>query len=710
MESPNDIRIFRSLVRQALSNLSALVGIYDKEYRLLWHNMYFEETFKGALNGYPRTCLDHLHEESGCPEHLLKKTFESGSIQQGIFKISGEEIAERYFKTLTFPVSDSNSENSHVIEISWDIEETPAYESLLSGQNALLHNLANASLDAILTLDKDDRIIFWNKGAEKLFGFTIEEVMQQHFSVIVPERPDTEREIEMMRQLVHAQGYAKNFETELKAKDGRNIRVEITLAFLNPDRWEQSGSYLIIRDISARKNLEYIFRQSIDQLSKLHEIANLLHRCTSKEEIFRAMMISVTAGEGLRFNRAFLLMLNTETQMLEGTLAIGPADSEEARLIWQQMPQRFHSLQEIHESYRSGETDLTTKVMDIVRALSTSMNESSNLLIQAVKNRSSYLVHNGTTNVDFDSEICYIINNDTFAVIPIISRERVVGVLIVDNVFNREPITDKDIDALEIFVTQAGLALENILLQAKLSMRLGELEKAYSNLQDSQEKLVRAERLATIGEVVTKVSHEIRNPLVNIGGFSYRLRDKLPKDTEEYKCIDIIAFESRRLEKILDNILSYTAILEPKKELCNIQDLINQNLLVVMDDLQKNEIAIHLELMETDLVVNVDPNQMTQVFLNLLRNSMQAMPKGGKLTIITKLENGSLVITLKDTGTGIKKNDLDKLFQPFYTTRSRGLGLGLPISRQILENHGGRLTVESAYKKGASFNIFLPVS
>lgn len=703
-------RILRNLIRPVLTNLGAQLAIYQKDCTLLWANDNYREEFGVYPDEIRRTCLDHFHDDERCPGYLIRKTCEARTIQNSVFKTQDKNGFIKYFNVFTFPVYDNKRNLSNIIEISWDISKDVAFDSVSGEQNALLRNLADTSLDAILVINEKDLITFWNKGAEKLLGYRFDEVIHSDFRMIFPEQEQTKQELYLMQQLLHVQGYLKNFETELRKKDGQLVKVEITRAFVKPERKEQMGSYLIVRDISARKNLEYMFRKTIEKLAKLHEISDLLHRSTFEEEIYQIMLVSVTAGEGLKFNRAFLSMTNYDNQLLEGKLAVGPANLEEAGKIWEQIPQQFNSLEEILDSFRNRDLQKHEKIMESVDALTTPLGDVSSIMIQAIKNRKSYLVRDGKCDVDFDPRICYILNNDTFAVIPIIVKEAAIGILIVDNAYNKEQITLEDIDALEIFATQAGLALENARLQANISARLKELEIAYNTLQDSQDKLVRSERLAAIGEVVAKVSHEIRNPLVNIGGFSNRLMKSSEPKSDAYRYLDIISKESIRLEKILDDILNYSTMFQPKKELCNLGDLLQKNLLIIMDDLQKQSIALQLELDEANRIVLVDPNQMTQVFLNIIRNCIQAMPKGGKLTLKCRKNMDFIVVEIKDTGIGIKKKELEQLFQPFYTTKSKGLGLGLPISQQIMTNHGGRIEVKSRYQRGTTFLIYLPVT
>ena len=233
---------------------------------------------------------------------------------------------------------------------------------------------------------------------------------------------------------------------------------------------------------------------------------------------------------------------------------------------------------------------------------------------------------------------------------------------------------------LEIFATQAGFSLENARLQKSISLRLKELEKAYGTLQDSQNKLVKSERLATIGEVVANVSHEIRNPLVNIGGFAKRLLRKSDPQSQDFQYLEIIADETRRLENILGDILNYSS------------------------EVRQNAIALSLNCDEADCIRCIDSNQITEVFLNIMRNCIQAMPKGGKMLV-------TVSAAIKNTGIGIRKKDMEYLFQPFYTTKSNGLGCGwLPISRQIMKVHGGFMEIRSKYRKGTTFEIYFPTS
>ncbi len=156
MNTSSNKREFLSRIRQALENLGAQVAIYGEDYNVIWSNDLYKEMMDSYPDGMVRECLDHLHTESGCPAFLLKNVYDAGAIQQSVFKCQYGEGETRYFKSLIFPIFDKETYQKNAIELSWYISKEAAYEIIMSGHNALLQNLANASLDAIIVLNLDN--------------------------------------------------------------------------------------------------------------------------------------------------------------------------------------------------------------------------------------------------------------------------------------------------------------------------------------------------------------------------------------------------------------------------------------------------------------------------------------------------------------------------------------------------------------------------
>ena len=224
-----------------------------------------------------------------------------------------------------------------------------------------------------------------------------------------------------------------------------------------------------------------------------------------------------------------------------------------------------------------------------------------------------------------------------------------------------------------------------------------------------QEQIAKSEQLAALGQLVAEITHEIKNPLVMIGGFAHQLT-RNTQDEKSLNKLKIISDEVRRLENLLTELRE---IYRPKSlnlEPININTLLEEIYAFSKEDCQRSHIAIQLKKATEPLVVEGDRGKLKQVFLNLVKNAMEALEKGGNLIIQSDLLEEQVIITITDNGPGIQQKDRDKLFTPFFTTKQRGTGLGLSVSKKIIEDHpGGSLTLDSEEGKGTTVRITLPL-
>lgn len=223
----------------------------------------------------------------------------------------------------------------------------------------------------------------------------------------------------------------------------------------------------------------------------------------------------------------------------------------------------------------------------------------------------------------------------------------------------------------------------------------------------TEDILHRQDKLAAVGQLAAGVAHEIRNPLTSIKGYAEFLSmDETAKDRQEY--FDIILEEIERVNSIVEEFMLLSkptvSVLE-KKPLLPIMD----NVVSILDyQLRKNKIQLHRSYENPNFFVECDENKLKQVFLNFIKNAVEAMPNGGFIEIIVKKENDSISIVIKDSGIGMSKEQLKKLGEPFFTTKKDGNGLGLMVSFKIIENLKGKVYIESELGKGTSFHITLP--
>ncbi len=223
-----------------------------------------------------------------------------------------------------------------------------------------------------------------------------------------------------------------------------------------------------------------------------------------------------------------------------------------------------------------------------------------------------------------------------------------------------------------------------------------------------QERILRSERLAALGRVVAEITHEIKNPLMMIGGFARQLIDK-SRDEEELKKLNIIIDEVFRLEKLIKELRDFYTPRSLGSDQVDLNVLLREVVSLVQDDCESKKININLELSPVPAVVKGDRDRLKEVFLNLVKNAMESIKGAGNLEIRTELFGGRIDVIVSDDGPGIPEGDREKIFSPFFTTKSNGTGLGLSVSKRIIEEHdGGSLTLQSHEGKGTVFRVSLP--
>ncbi len=243
-----------------------------------------------------------------------------------------------------------------------------------------------------------------------------------------------------------------------------------------------------------------------------------------------------------------------------------------------------------------------------------------------------------------------------------------------------------------------------------------EFEAMARSLKEREAQLLRAERLAAVGRVSAQVAHEIRNPLSSIGLNVEMLSDQLaeaqfksPADAKEAK--DLIASVTRevdRLTEITEDYLRLARLPPPVKREEDLSRLVDEVVGFSREELERAGVGIELQNTEGPLTVSADEGQLRQVLLNLIRNAREAMAAGGTLTVSARAVGGTAEVELRDTGHGMTPEIIEKLFEPFFTTKQGGTGLGLSLSRQIVEAHGGRIEVQSETGRGTTFRLTFP--
>ncbi|OGW66560.1 MAG: hypothetical protein A3H49_06890 [Nitrospirae bacterium RIFCSPLOWO2_02_FULL_62_14] len=287
-----------------------------------------------------------------------------------------------------------------------------------------------------------------------------------------------------------------------------------------------------------------------------------------------------------------------------------------------------------------------------------------------------------------------------------------------DNAFRKVP------DSFEVESQRAdgsrlvlGMTLSP-LTEGNVRVGLVGVFKDLTQMRDLEEEMRRREWFAKIGEMSAGMAHEIRNPLGGMAGALQMLRKEPTIDEENARLMDIATREATRLNAIVTEFLRYSRPPDLNLKECDLRELVDDTVALIRHDGHLREVqAVTVHHGEHVPMIQVDPDKMKQVFWNLATNALQAMPTGGWVTISTACRrvtsgkrSGDIVeVAVQDTGVGIKKEDLNKIFFPFFTTKQNGSGLGLATAQRIVDQHGGWIRVDSEEGKGARFAVCLPV-
>jgi signal transduction histidine kinase len=224
-----------------------------------------------------------------------------------------------------------------------------------------------------------------------------------------------------------------------------------------------------------------------------------------------------------------------------------------------------------------------------------------------------------------------------------------------------------------------------------------------------KEQLSRAKHLSTLGEMVAGVSHEVRNPLGIISSSAELLKKKIGDLDPMRRIPDIIIEESTRLNNIITDFLNFAKPKTPNRFQCRIQDVIAKNINFLSTQIQENGCTVSTHFEENLPLIHADADMLYQAFLNILINAMQAMPNGGGIDIQVKSSNNNLWVAFKDQGGGVPKQAEEKIWDPFFTTKDKGTGLGLGIVKNIIEAHGGQIRIDNLPEGGARVSLRLPI-
>lgn len=288
-------------------------------------------------------------------------------------------------------------------------------------------------------------------------------------------------------------------------------------------------------------------------------------------------------------------------------------------------------------------------------------------------------------------------------IVPNFRGRRLVGVLALGSKPHDRPYTEAEVAALARLAREYAVALDN-------ARRYEEWEATARKLQSAQGRLLQQERMVAAGKLAMGLAHEIKNPLTAIKTFTEFLPERYDNPQFRQEFTTIVGAEVNRISRIVQSLADFAKPILLKIETTDVQKVLKDTTTLLSNDCLKRNVKLQASFEPQPILLPADPNQLKQAFLNLCLNALDAMDKGGTLSVSCHYQSGEAVIRIADTGTGIAKEHLPQLFDAFFSTKQSGMGLGLAVVNQIVEHHLGAITVESELGKGTTFEIRLPLA
>lgn len=508
-------------------------------------------------------------------------------------------------------------------------------------------------------------------------------------------------------QIVRDSGKSRTVEQVITTPSGLTRYLQHVYAPLPDESGEITDVIKLTQDVTQNA-------RRVQQLSMLQQLSQEMQGALDLDQLLYLILTCVTAGhQGLGFNRALLFLLDSHQDILEGRMAVGPADPSDAHRAWQEIEERHLTLHELafrfnrdrHESSPLNRLVLDTRF---------SLDDEDNFVVACLRGRDPVVVRSLDLAGSGAQALLRDLGGDEFVCVPLVARDSAVGVVLADHRFTGRAIVDADVLLLSMFANQAGLAIERADAYRRLEEQMRQLDEAH-------DELMRAERLAVVGELAAHVAHEIRNPLVTIGGFARSILRQEDLSDRVRERGNIIVQEVERLERILKSVMDFTKPVQPVKQLASLNSLVEE----VVDELwplaEDHGLDITYDLTPDLEPLSIDPDQIKQVLINIVKNGLEAVvarqedlpadneSSPASIHLHTRGDDGFAVVSVRDNGIGMSPEVLENIFDPFYTIKVSGTGLGLAVTHKIVTDHGGTINVESEEGLGSTFEVLLPL-
>jgi PAS domain S-box-containing protein len=697
---------------------------------------------------FSKLCLSDLGVKENADEikaHLAKIVREGGEEFETKPHTKNGEIRNVLVNTKVVELAGK----TFLFSVFHDITEIRKAQDALMKSESQYRQLVNVAQEGIWVLDNNYRTVFVNPRMAKMLGYAESEIVGKSlFDFLF--KTDVEQATQYLSQF--KQGVEGTFEYEFTRKDGSRVNTSIAAAQIRDDEGNCSGTLSLVSDITLRKKMENQLKQETEKLETITESIGVGLTITSKDYHIlwtNKVMKQIRGIPDLEGRTCYATYNYLDTvcpecgvkKVFEGkesdSREFMVVDREKGSTVWAQL---------IATPIKDKDGNVTsalelvlpiTERKKVESSLKSSEEKFRNLAEQSPNiifiNQKGKVVYANTEAekaTGYKKEEFYSPKFNFMDLIAPESKEFVKSQFIkhmkgedvhqyeykliskkgqTKDVINNPKVIDYNgepaILGIVTDISEINSLKEKI---AQYSRHLEDLVKEKTvQLEQAQAQLVKSERLAAIGELAGMVGHDLRNPLTGIKNAAYYLKKKgaTCPEGQAKEMLEIIDKAIDHSNKIINDLLDYSREMHLELTECTPHTLLDDavRMIQVPDRVQ---IVNHV-LEESQ--VRVDADKMMRVFINLIKNAIDAMPEEGTLEITSRQTRDNLEIAFADTGMGIPDEVLPKIFSPLFTTKAQGMGFGLAICKRIIESHGGTITVKTAVNKGTAFTITLPI-
>lgn len=444
------------------------------------------------------------------------------------------------------------------------------------------------------------------------------------------------------------------------------------------------------------------------EIQFLHEIVAVLQTSLELDEVLSVALTALTAGKGFGMNRAFLLLTDKTRDNLNGYMGVGPRNYQEAWDIWAEVNRDDLSLRELATHFHQTKfSEEKNKFHDILESLSFPMSDERHILVRSLNERRAILVRDAFHNPDVDRHLASTIGVDTFLILPLIGRNRRIGVILADNIITHKPITQQDVTSMETLTFPVAFAIERASLYERLQDDLEKLTVANRKLREQQELIVRMEKLALLGKITSSIAHSIRNPLTVIGGFAHSLLKNIDEDDPKKEPLENIVQKSKQLEDVLSEVLGYAESVFPASAEWDVNRMIENIAGELAKKTEGSGIAVTLDLAPELPLAYLDFRQIAYCIKKILAGSIKSMVPPGEIHLQTRREEDCIVVEIRDTLLAHERETHEDFLDPGMSGSAEICDMELSFCRVILENYAKSFTVEKCAGKGKRYVIKL---